>query len=50
MERRKKNYEVWTSLLEFIRSFSKYSQTKELNELSNEDIQSFARMYYLEYA
>lgn len=47
---RKKNYEVWPSLLAFVTSFAKYKVIKDLHELSSHDIECFARMYYLEHA
>lgn len=45
-----KNYRIYASLLQFVQSFGAYASVKELKDLPNEDIENFAKMYYLENA
>jgi len=43
-----KNKEIYPTLLKFIQSFDLYRKTKSFKQLSDRDIEIFARMYYTE--
>lgn len=45
--KQKKHTEVYNSLLEYVKSFGAYSHIASLHELSDADIETFAKMFYL---